>query len=99
VTAPAEWNSRARCRGAEVEIFYPPAGDSDSYRQVRQVYCDRCEVRAECLAFALASEPRDRTHRHGLFGGLSPVQRHDPALVAAVLAGGALPGRELERVA
>ncbi|MBX6389798.1 MAG: WhiB family transcriptional regulator [Frankia sp.] len=100
-----DWMDQAACAGVDVEVFYPPVGDQDSYRQIRAVYCGPCPVRRECLAFAVAAEPADLAKRHGMFGGLTPAQRHDPKTVAAVLAGDDPPateapaGEELERAA
>lgn len=47
------WRTRAECRGVPVSVFFndgPPSGTA-------VILCGRCDVRAHCLAYALA-DPR-----------------------------------------
>lgn len=62
-----DWMSQAACKGEDPARFFPERG-SDSLA-IRAV-CDGCEVRGDCLEFAL-------THgeRHGIWGGTSEKQR------------------------
>ena len=53
--------SGALCPQVDTDIFFPEKGESG--REAKAV-CARCEVRAECLAYALA-----HGERHGVWGG------------------------------
>ncbi len=58
---PPAWMSGALCPQVDTEIFFPEKGDSG--REAKAV-CARCEVCAQCLAYAL-----DHGERHGVWGG------------------------------
>lgn len=60
------WTAQAACRGAETRIFFVEAGAN---LERARGYCDRCEVAAQCLAFAL-----ERSEL-GMWGGTSPKER------------------------
>lgn len=62
-----EWQERAQCAGTDTEAFYPEMGGSgvDAKR-----ICARCEVRKECLDYALS-----RAEAHGIWGGTSERER------------------------
>lgn len=66
---PAElaWQERALCAQTDPEAFFPEKGGST--REAKRV-CLVCEVRAECLAYALAHD-----ERFGIWGGLSERER------------------------
>ena len=65
---PAEdWRDLALCAEVDSEIFFPEKGAST--REAKMV-CQGCEVRAECLAYAL-----EHREQHGIWGGLSEPQR------------------------
>jgi WhiB family redox-sensing transcriptional regulator len=50
LAARPAWEARAACRGMGPELFFPESGDSlEPGRDV----CARCEVRPECLEYAL----------------------------------------------
>jgi WhiB family redox-sensing transcriptional regulator len=66
-TDPAPWMSRALCKETDPEAFYPEKGSSN--RPAKSV-CGKCEVRDECLEYALAND-----ERWGIWGGLSEKQR------------------------
>jgi len=53
--------SGALCPQVDTEIFFPEKGESG--REAKAV-CARCEVRAECLSYALA-----RVELMGVWGG------------------------------
>jgi WhiB family redox-sensing transcriptional regulator len=57
----------ALCAETDPEVFFPEKGGST--RDARKV-CRGCEVRAECLEFAL-----ENGIRHGIWGGLSERER------------------------
>ena len=74
------WADEARCREVGIEIFFPyqPTSNAD-YREARKV-CAICPVRQTCLDTALAAEgDSDRAYRGGIWGGLTPGERHDLA--------------------
>jgi WhiB family redox-sensing transcriptional regulator len=68
----AGWGPRAACRSADPELFFPVSGAGPSVAQIAEAktVCARCEVRGECLAFALATR-----QLHGIWGGTSPEER------------------------
>jgi WhiB family redox-sensing transcriptional regulator len=72
VSDRADWGSRAACRSADPELFFPVSGAGPSVAQVAEAktVCARCEVRSECLAFALATR-----QPYGVWGGTSPDER------------------------
>ncbi|MBW3602015.1 MAG: WhiB family transcriptional regulator [Actinobacteria bacterium] len=61
------WASRAKCLDAEPDTFFPEKGGST--REAKRI-CAQCEVRNECLEYALANE-----ERFGIWGGLSERER------------------------
>lgn len=66
------WRHRAACIGMDINMFYPePHQGRASYAACLPALdaCRGCEVRAECLADALAT--RDT---HGVRGGQTPAQ-------------------------
>jgi len=67
-TRPAgDWPERALCAEADPELFYPEARETAP--EAKSI-CRVCEVRADCLAAALANrEP------HGIWGGLTYRER------------------------
>lgn len=60
---------RALCRGYDPDLFYPELYDSAEGDAARAV-CMGCELRGECLTWALDNEPT-----FGIWAGLSPVER------------------------
>jgi WhiB family redox-sensing transcriptional regulator len=63
----AEWQERALCAQTDPEAFFPEKGGST--REAKRI-CSGCEVRAECLEYALAHD-----ERFGIWGGLSERER------------------------
>jgi WhiB family redox-sensing transcriptional regulator len=61
------WQERALCAQTDPEAFFPEKGGST--REAKRV-CMACEVRAECLEYALAKD-----ERFGIWGGLSERER------------------------
>ncbi len=61
------WQERALCAQTDPEAFFPEKGGST--REAKRV-CTSCEVRAECLDYALAHD-----ERFGIWGGLSERER------------------------
>jgi WhiB family redox-sensing transcriptional regulator len=62
-----DWTERALCAQTDPEAFFPEKGGST--REAKKV-CLGCEVRAECLEYALAND-----ERFGIWGGLSERER------------------------
>jgi WhiB family redox-sensing transcriptional regulator len=63
----AEWTERALCAQTDPEAFFPEKGGST--REAKKV-CLSCDVRGECLDYALAHD-----ERFGIWGGLSERER------------------------
>jgi WhiB family redox-sensing transcriptional regulator len=61
------WQERALCAQTDPESFFPEKGGST--REAKRV-CTTCEVRTECLEYALAHD-----ERFGIWGGLSERER------------------------
>ena len=61
------WQERANCLGVDPDLFFPERGAST--REAKAV-CRGCEVRAECLEYAL-----DHGEKFGIWGGLSERER------------------------
>lgn len=67
MTQPMEWQDRAACRGLDPTAFFLRGADR-SRRAVR--VCERCQVREECLRYALDNEVE-----FGVWGGMTERQR------------------------
>ena len=61
------WQERALCAQTDPEAFFPEKGGST--REAKRI-CQGCEVRDECLDYALAHD-----ERFGIWGGLSERER------------------------
>jgi WhiB family redox-sensing transcriptional regulator len=61
------WQERALCAQTDPEAFFPEKGGST--REAKKV-CLSCDVRSECLDYALAND-----ERFGIWGGLSERER------------------------
>jgi WhiB family transcriptional regulator, redox-sensing transcriptional regulator len=61
------WRKQALCAETDPEAFFPEKGGSP--REAKKI-CQRCGVRAACLANAL-----ERDERFGIWGGLSERER------------------------
>lgn len=71
--SPPSFISRAVCAQTDPEAFFPEKGES--VREAKRV-CASCEVRLECLEYALANN-----ERFGVWGGMSERERR--AILAA----------------
>ena len=81
---PGAWVADAACGGLPTPMFFPPEKERPRGRNARRrreahdraayaagkAVCDRCPVRAECAAHAVAAD-----EKWGLWGGLRPDQR------------------------
>jgi WhiB family transcriptional regulator, redox-sensing transcriptional regulator len=61
------WQDRALCAQTDPEAFFPEKGGST--REAKRI-CVGCQVRAECLEYALVND-----ERFGIWGGLSERER------------------------
>ncbi|GAA1634324.1 hypothetical protein GCM10009700_21850 [Brevibacterium sanguinis] len=61
------WQDQALCAQTDPEAFFPEKGGST--REAKRV-CESCEVRSECLDYALAND-----ERFGIWGGMSERER------------------------
>ncbi|MDT4937446.1 MAG: WhiB family transcriptional regulator, redox-sensing transcriptional regulator [Pseudonocardiales bacterium] len=61
------WQERALCAQTDPEAFFPEKGGST--REAKRI-CTGCEVRGECLEYALSKD-----ERFGIWGGLSERER------------------------
>jgi WhiB family redox-sensing transcriptional regulator len=64
---PLSWQADALCSQTDPEAFFPEKGGST--RDAKRI-CSGCEVKAECLEYALAND-----ERFGIWGGLSERER------------------------
>jgi WhiB family redox-sensing transcriptional regulator len=69
IPAPKGWSELSACKGESIELFYPKSGR----RPTRALaICSSCEVREECLEYALTN------HQHwGVWGGMTERQRFE----------------------
>ena len=65
--APLGWQEEALCAQTDPEAFFPEKGGST--REAKRI-CVGCEVKAECLEYALGHD-----ERFGIWGGLSERER------------------------
>jgi WhiB family redox-sensing transcriptional regulator len=74
-----DWQELAECRGADASVWYPmwmESGDDGTigapisiYNEAKAV-CSHCEVRPQCLDYAMETK-----ERYGCWGGLAPIER------------------------
>jgi len=64
---PPHWTEFAECQYTDPETFFPEKGGST--RPAKRI-CAGCEVRADCLEYALEND-----ERFGVWGGLSERER------------------------
>lgn len=70
-----EWMHDAVCTQLDPDFFFPsPGGDP---RPISKVCDTKCDVKEKCLEFAMRMEyGTGVTSRHGMFGGMTPRERH-----------------------
>jgi WhiB family redox-sensing transcriptional regulator len=64
---PLAWQDDALCAQVSQEMFFPEKGGST--RDAKRI-CESCNVKAQCLAYAQATE-----ERFGIWGGKSERER------------------------
>ncbi len=67
-----DWRHRAACIGEDPELFFPIGSTGPAMLQTEEAkqVCRRCEVREQCLEWAL-----ENRLDHGVWGGLSEDER------------------------
>ena len=67
-----DWRHLAACRSTEPDLFFPIGTTGPAVDQIEEAkrVCRGCEVRAECLEYAL-----EHDERFGIWGGLSERER------------------------
>ena len=63
------WTAKAECAGTSAKVFFPPDYSPVHVRLAKQI-CKTCEVREECLEYALLNKEPE-----GIWGGLTPYER------------------------
>lgn len=63
----SNWKELAKCKGEDVDFFFPEQGDGDG--KIIRRYCSDCPVRADCAEYAITNNIR-----WGWWGGLSQAQ-------------------------
>ena len=64
-----KWMRKKNCFDEPVDTFYPAPGDVERLRRAKSI-CKECEVRQDCLQFAL-----ETNERFGIWGGKSARER------------------------
>jgi len=62
-----DWTTMALCTQIDPDLWFPDAGFSN---KAAKAICAQCEVKNECLTYAL-----EEHQRYGVWGGLSEVER------------------------
>jgi WhiB family transcriptional regulator, redox-sensing transcriptional regulator len=70
--AGADWRSQSACRDTDPELFFPLSAWGPGQAQIAsaKAICAHCEVRSDCLQFALSSG-----QEFGIWGGTSEDER------------------------
>ena len=64
------WMQNANCRGVDTGLFFPHDHESRLVVADAKAVCRACEVRSECLDYALANG-----EIYGVWGGYAPKER------------------------
>ena len=67
-----DWRHRSACLDEDPELFFPIGNTGPAIMQIEEAkqVCRRCDVREQCLAWAL-----EAGQDHGVWGGLSEDER------------------------
>lgn len=70
-----DWRTDSVCRGMDPELFFSPdqfetKQEKDDREAVAKSACSRCNVKAECLDYAIKAG-----ERYGIWGGLTEQER------------------------
>lgn len=75
MNAKLTWHDQAACRGTGIRKWFPDICAGPMADEARMV-CAGCPVRVTCLTSELRIERAARTAIHGIWGGLTPAERH-----------------------
>ncbi len=66
------WRAASACLNTDPDVFFPVAVGAAASKQVARALriCDGCQVRQQCLDFAMRSGEKD-----GIWGGTTPEDR------------------------
>ena len=75
----ADWMTSAHCVGTDPSAWFPDRGGA-GVTILRRI-CALCPVQQQCLDLAMSAESTHSgtDHRHGVYGGLTPTERHELA--------------------
>ncbi len=67
-----EWRAAGACLSADPDLFFPIASGGVAVKETARALriCARCQVRQECLDFAMRNGEMD-----GIWGGTTPEER------------------------
>jgi WhiB family transcriptional regulator, redox-sensing transcriptional regulator len=70
-----DWRPLAACRGVDPELFFSSDDLPNKHERIEReaaakAVCNRCNVRQECLLYAIAAG-----ERYGIWGGMNPQER------------------------
>ena len=70
--APARWRAAGACVSADPDLFFPISSAGKAVAQIAEArrICGRCQVRSQCLDFAMATG-----ETAGIWGGTTPEER------------------------
>jgi WhiB family redox-sensing transcriptional regulator len=70
--AAMDWRHRSACLDEDPELFFPIGNTGPAILQIEEAkqVCRRCDVREQCLAWAL-----EAGQDHGVWGGMSEDER------------------------
>jgi WhiB family redox-sensing transcriptional regulator len=98
---PDDWRSLGACASADPDLFFPvsSAGAGQRQEEEAKAFCGLCQVRPQCLAFALAT-----SQAHGVWGGTTGDERrrwrqarHHAEAVQQQAGGDVAPGADGDR--
>lgn len=73
------WMDRAACKGEDVDTFFPTAtkgpGQEERAAVEAKVICKGCDVRTDCLAYALTFSA-SQLGLYGVYGGTTRKERY-----------------------
>lgn len=72
--APIGWDERAACRNTDPDLFFPVESELGSEADAPEeavAICSICQVRSECLGYALENRVR------GVWAGTTMTQRNE----------------------
>jgi WhiB family redox-sensing transcriptional regulator len=67
-----DWRETARCKEMDPDLFFPVGTTGPALLQIEaaKAVCRQCDVRQECLQYAL-----DSNQEYGIWGGLTEEER------------------------